>query len=144
MTLAPVIEGLNRIQVGTDKTAAELAIRRLNSDAELLLDQVSTLILQATHADANELLNVLRKSRPDLFWKFRSSYGGQDLCIKLLDTLSSAELLAFTSVYENDARTKKRTKGKMVVVLRRIAGLKGKLHKKQNQLEEQLRIVDDL
>jgi hypothetical protein len=40
VSLAPVVEGLKQVQVGVDKTASELAIRRLREDIAELEEQV--------------------------------------------------------------------------------------------------------
>jgi hypothetical protein len=40
VSLAPVVEGLKQVQAGVDKTASELAIRRLREDIGQLQDQV--------------------------------------------------------------------------------------------------------
>lgn len=39
VTLSPVVEGLRQVQVGVDKTASELAIKRIRGDIETLKSQ---------------------------------------------------------------------------------------------------------
>ena len=46
VTLSPVVDGLKRIQAGTDKTASELAILRLGSEITEIEKSINNLILR--------------------------------------------------------------------------------------------------
>jgi ribosomal protein S27E len=43
VTLKPVIDSIQRVQIGVDKTASELAIKRIKEEIESLIDEISTL-----------------------------------------------------------------------------------------------------
>lgn len=55
VSLAPVVAGLEKLQVGVDKTAAELAIRRLKSEIQGLQTELDQLQAQRSKALRNSV-----------------------------------------------------------------------------------------
>jgi DNA-directed RNA polymerase subunit RPC12/RpoP len=62
VSLAPVTEGLKKVQTGVDKTAAELAIRRLREDLQEVNNQVGSVNMRAYNLEW-EMTQIKMKER---------------------------------------------------------------------------------
>jgi primosomal protein N' len=80
VSISPVVEGLSKVQAGVDKTAAELAIRRLREDLVFICvdrKKLEQALLKAK-SDA-ESIGITPSRAIELNWR-----GYADSCVKLL------------------------------------------------------------
>ena len=122
VALAPAVEGLERIQLGTEITACELAIRRLRDDIIALEGEISRL---ASETCRNDFSNVRASLQAIGKLSRRESVKTDDIehCQRLIEHLSSSESqrLIFTT------RLNKNT----MEILQNIRQLKGEVEQKR-------------
>ena len=73
VTLAPVVDGLERIQRGTDRTAKELAIRRMKEELAEAEQSQADILEGLLTEDFAAISGALRKMRKLPRWEFQSS-----------------------------------------------------------------------
>lgn len=136
--LAPVIETLQNIQVGTDKTASELAIVRLKSEIaeiERIKNQITVNIVGAINDPIkyNEIKNTLASRRKSFIEKIvYKNNASPKSCIHEIQELPASEL----------EHLKSNVTIKMICInLKTIRNFENQIQEKRNQLSRHQRIV---
>lgn len=151
VSLAPVVGRLDSIQVGTDRTATELTIRRLQDEVKKLEDEVHLLVTHATMFDQNGLLRALRIVKPKAY---RDTNPGdasrlakdQRKCFILVEQLTPDESRTLLTECRNLPVPifGAENRGKMLAHLKPLPALKEKLESTQARLQAELRHAEHL
>ncbi len=143
--LAPVVSGLANIQRGTDRTAIELTIRRLKEEIAELDREILKLARDALDRDFykiafgfSDIKRLTRRDRRGL-----TNMKNIDRCAEVIAGLSVAETEVLIESCEKRTILKHTKSFKALVgILNNIRELKVQVKPKQEQLNEQLRLVE--
>lgn len=144
IALKPLVEGLKRVEVATDRTASELAIARLMPEIEALEYEISETINQMLTFDVGNICSALYAMKLIGF-----SFGDDGSTKRrkarvVLMPMSAKEFHRFIDMYQtNTDSIFKRGKAKKVIpVLEKIRNSKEQLENKMQQLRKHQSIVD--
>lgn len=137
VTLSPVVDGLKRIQQGTDKTASELAILRLSNEITEIEKNIENLIANLALNDSEPLID---------YFGGNSSYWEQVFTPRKIVDLHFEMTHLTTKNLEDMIRyfrglpVGKRQPG-FLISLEKLLALRNILSGKQSELEKHKRIV---
>lgn len=138
VTLSPVVDGLKRIQEGTDKTASELAILRLRSEITEIEKNMSNLILRLESNDTEPLI--------DYFGKY-TSYWQKVFTPRYVNLHKELVHLTGKNIEDMISYFRGRPRGKqqqwLLSALEELLVLQNKLSGKQSELEKHKRTVGE-
>ncbi len=146
IALTPVVEGLERIQRATDRTASELTIRRLRDDIHEFEREISRLASEPCRRDFTNIAASLRAIKKMSFLQYvrANSKEGKDIagCQRLVENLSTSELERLIEAYKSKLIFKTKSKRNIIEILVAIRRLKGKVVGKRIQIEQHKRVLE--
>ncbi|MCC6457290.1 MAG: hypothetical protein IT328_20215 [Caldilineaceae bacterium] len=137
--LAPVVEGLRRVQMGTDKTAAELAIIRLEKELGPAEETLRTFRSQNSYAKLGPPDSLIA-----LFLVGAATFAAMTLCVAGGDANGMAFLwgaLCVGCVVEWARRDSRRTAAGKKIYDARLAELQDKIEEIRRELERNRQLV---
>lgn len=139
ITLAPVMEGLAKIQRDTDRTAIELTIRRLRDEIAEAQGEISGLAYEVCRKDHIIISDTLRRMRKMSLSEYMSGSNPTEKEYehrqRLLSRLSLSELEEFRKKYNRRKRVKARVKRESLQLLDTMIHLQKGIRKRQSQIE---------
>lgn len=130
VTLAPVVEGLERIQRGTDKSAAELALRRLKeetSDAEQRFSVLADELISTDRRIVTDELRMLGKVSDWDVVKISLLLSAGSLQLEVLHELTAEELEMLNQSSRERGWFHGKPKRRSLEILELLVGLRRKL-----------------
>jgi ribosomal protein S27AE len=136
VTLSPVVDGLKKIQEGTDKTASELAILRLSNEIAEIEKNINNLIARLELNESEPLIDYFGKYTS--YWQKIFTPRNVDLHKEMarLTNKNTEDMIS----HFRELPEAKRHPG-FLISLGRLLALQNSLNGKQSELEKHKRIV---
>jgi hypothetical protein len=132
------VEKLAKIQAGTDRAAAELAIQRLRDEIRQLFREIEGLSQEAVKRDPVGIQKALCNLKLFSTW---SSKGVQE-CMDMLCGLHPQQAYEVATEYRNQATFKTKRIEATAGILHKLHDLKVRADEKQKQVDANMRIVE--